>query len=113
MSARVKPSGLTERTEAMSDKKPVIGDEEYSELVTAASGLGKQLDTLIKQVKEFQQSCEQNRLEIERLKEDFRKQKEEQEELIEKALAESFRKIEDDICAAVQTGAENKLKNLK
>lgn len=97
----------------MSDNKPKINDDEYVELVCAAKGLGKHIDDLMDQIREFQASCEKNRTEIEKLKEDIQKSKEEQKEKIEQIMKDGFKKIEDDVCAAVQNKIENKSESVE
>lgn len=92
----------------MSDNKRTIDDDTYADIVIAAKGLGKEIDDLIAQVKEYQAECERQRVEIEKLKADFNKSKEEQKQQITEILEDGLKKMEDDICSAMQEKIEKK-----
>lgn len=84
----------------------------YEKIYQASQDIGKQLDEMLVQVKQFQEECEKNRQELNRLKEDYQRDREKTKEFIEQALRETFAKMEQDITKTVTLAIQEKAKSI-
>ena len=84
----------------------------YEKIYQASQDIGKQLDEMLVQVKQFQEECEKNRQELNRLKEDYQRDREKTKEFIEQALRENLAKMEQDIAKTVTLAIQEKAKSI-
>ena len=65
--------------------------ETYANLIQASQEVGKQLEDMLTQVQQYQAECEKNRQELNRLKEDYERDREKNKEFIQETMYSEFR----------------------
>ena len=82
--------------------------EKYDNLIQASQDIGKQLEDMLTQVQQYQAECEKNRQELNRLKEDYEREREKNQKLIEEILRKHLTELEQKITESVTSAIREK-----